>query len=298
MKILITGREGQVAFELQRSLACLGDVIALDRKSDIRFDLSDADSMISACRSIKPDLIVNAAAYTAVDKAESDSDSAYQINAAAPGLLAQIAQDSGASLIHYSTDYVFSGQANTPYTETDETGPTGVYGLSKLKGEEAIIQSGAPHLIFRTAWVYGSRGQNFLLTMLRLMRERDHLRVVNDQFGAPTWSRLIAEATALAVARSIKNGKLDWQSGVYHLSSAGQCSWYDFAKAIREKALELGLLDESAATLEAIPGSDYPTPAKRPAYSVLCNDKLKAQFDIALPDWENALNLCFKEISR
>ncbi|MFM8332441.1 MAG: dTDP-4-dehydrorhamnose reductase [Candidatus Methylumidiphilus sp.] len=300
MKILVTGRDGQVAWELRRSLASLGQVVALDRSSPTPLDLADAASIRRAVAAVRPDLIVNAAAYTAVDKAEQDPDAAYAVNATAPGLLAEAAAQLGAGLIHYSTDYVFPGDAAAPYAETDATGPQGVYGASKLAGEQAIAASGAQHYILRTAWVYGNRGNNFLLTMLRLLRERELLRVVNDQLGAPTWSRLIAEATALLVARSMDAaGRFapGERGGIYLLSCGGQASWFEFAAAIRESGLALGLLPATCARLEAIPSSAYPTPAKRPAYSVLSNNKLAEGFGIRMPDWQDALALCLADAS-
>lgn len=302
MKILVTGREGQVAWELRRSLACLGEIVAVDRGSaPLGLDLADTDSIRRAIEIIRPDLIVNAAAYTAVDKAEQDQDAAYAINAHAPGILAEEAAKLGAGLIHYSTDYVFAGDATAPYREADATGPQGAYGASKLAGEQAIAASGAAHYILRTAWVYGNRGHNFLLTMLRLLRERDKLRVVNDQIGAPSWSRMIAEATALIIARSLDaNGRFapGGNSGVYHLSCGGQTSWCEFAQTIREIGIRRGLLQENCARIEGIPSSEYPTPAKRPAYSVLDNSKLAETFAIRLPDWQETLALCLADAAR
>ena len=301
MKILLTGREGQVAWELRRTLSPLAEVVALDRKTPFSLDLADADSIKRVTEAVRPDLIVNAAAYTAVDKAEQDSDTAFAVNATAPGILAEQALKLGAGLIHYSTDYVFPGDATAPYREDDATGPQGAYGASKLAGEQAIAASGVPHYVLRTAWVYGNRGGNFLLTMLRLMRERELVRVVNDQLGAPTWSRLIAETTALLIARSLNaDGKFapGERGGVYHLSSAGQASWFEFASAIRESGLALGLLPETCARIEGIPSSEYPTPAKRPAYSVLSNDKLHETFGLRMPEWKEALGLCLGETGK
>lgn len=301
MKILITGREGQVAWELRRSLACLGEVVALDRRSAISLDLANADSIRQATETVQPDLIVNAAAYTAVDKAEQDQANAYAVNGIAPGILAEQALKLGAGLIHYSTDYVFPGDAHAPYREDDATGPQGAYGTSKLAGEQAITATGVPHYTLRTAWVYGNRGGNFLLTMLRLMRERELVRVVNDQLGAPTWSRMIAEATALLIARSLDaDGHFapGRRSGIYHLSSGGQGSWFEFAQAIRESGLSLGLLPETCARVEGIPSSEYPTPAKRPAYSVLSNDKLFDTFGLRLPAWREGLGLCLADAGK
>ncbi|BBA34102.1 dTDP-4-dehydrorhamnose reductase [Methylocaldum marinum] len=297
MKILLIGREGQVAWELRRSLACLGQVVALDRRSTPPLDLADPDSIRTSIRQIRPHLIVNAAAYTAVDKAEQESELAFRINAEAPGILAEEALAVGAGLIHYSTDYVFPGDGETPYREDDPIGPQNTYGRSKLTGEEAIRQVGAPHFVLRTAWVYGRRGQNFLLTMLRLMRERELVRVVDDQYGAPTWSRLIAEATALLVAKSSVKERFEpgERQGTYHLSCGGQTSWYGFACRILDYSREKGLLPASTTRLEPIPSSDYPTPAQRPKYSVLSNEKLFDQFGLVLPDWDQALRLCLDD---
>jgi dTDP-4-dehydrorhamnose reductase len=301
MKILLTGREGQVSWELRRTLACLGEVIALDRKTAIQLDLENPASIRHAVEAVKPDLIVNAAAYTAVDKAEQAQSSAFAVNAEAPAILAEQALKFGAGLIHYSTDYVFHGDASTPYREEELTAPQGVYGASKLAGEQAILASGVPCYILRTAWVYGNRGGNFLLTMLRLMRERELIRVVDDQLGAPTWSRLIAEASALLIARSLNaEGRFEpaRRGGIYHLSCAGQASWFEFAKTIRESGIAAGLLPETCGRLEAIPSSDYPTPAKRPAYSVLSNDKLAETFGLRMPTWQDALELCLADAKK
>jgi dTDP-4-dehydrorhamnose reductase len=296
-RFLLIGREGQVAHELRRSLACLGLVAALDRRTDPPVDLADLDSLRRAVQTFLPDLIINAAAYTAVDKAEQEPELAFRINGEAPGVLAEEGRRVGAGLIHYSTDYVFTGDAEQPYSEKDAVGPLGVYGRSKLAGEEAIRQVGFSHMILRTAWVYGGRGQNFLLTMLRLMREREVLKVVDDQRGAPTWSRMIAEATAFMVARTVCRGPfaLDSATGVYHLTCGGQTTWHGFAARIRKLGIEQGLLPESCARLEPIPTSSYPTPARRPAYSVLSNDKLRELFKLSLPEWEEALAQCMAD---
>jgi dTDP-4-dehydrorhamnose reductase len=297
--LLLIGQEGQVAWELRRTLACLGRVIALGRATQPALDLLQPDTLRHTLREIRPDIIVNAAAYTAVDKAESEPDAAQGINAEAVGILAEEVRAMGIGLVHYSTDYVFSGMADRPYVEDDPTDPLGVYGRSKLAGEEAIRAAGVPHLILRTAWVYGRRGQNFLLTMLRLMREREQLGIVADQFGAPTWSRLIAEATALMLVASRRDGRLELgdASGTYHLTCQGQTSWHGFAEAIRQTGLERGLLDATAAKLKPITTSDYPTPARRPGYSVLSNRKLQNRFGLVLPDWRDALELCLAEIT-
>lgn len=285
MKILLTGVNGQVGWELQRSLAPLGEVIATDRNA---LDLVDTAAIRRTVAAIAPDLIVNPAAYTAVDKAESETGLAHAINAAAPGELAAC----GIPLVHFSTDYVFDGHKAGAYTEEDTPGPLGVYGASKLAGEQAVTHAGIPHLILRTGWVYGLRGHNFLLTLQRLARERDSLSVVDDQFGAPTWSRLIAEATALVIARWLDRPDQTATSGVYHLSCGGRTSWHGFAAAIL--AHQAGA-NEKPARLTAIPTSGYPTPAARPANSQLDCGKLAATFGVRLPDWETALALCLED---
>ena len=289
MRILLTGVNGQVGWELQRALAPLGEVIAADRS---RLDLADTAAIRRAVDAIAPDLIVNPAAYTAVDKAETEPALAHAINAAAPGELALAAAMRGIPLVHFSTDYVFDGRKPTPYTEADAPNPLGVYGATKLAGEQAVARTGAPHLILRASWVYGLRGRNFLLTMQRLLRERETLAVVNDQFGAPTWSRLIAEATALVIARWLDRPEQTATSGIYHLSCGGCTSWHGFTAAIRAHLAES---DAKLACLTAIPTSGYPTPAARPANSQLDCDKLAAAFGVRLPDWETALALCLEQ---
>jgi dTDP-4-dehydrorhamnose reductase len=284
MRILLTGVNGQVGWELRRTLAPLGEVIAADRNM---LDLADTARIRARVAALAPDLIVNPAAYTAVDKAESESGLAQAINAAAPGELAAC----GIPLAHFSTDYVFDGRKTGAYTEADAPNPLGVYGASKLAGEAAVQRSGIPHLILRTSWVYGLRGRNFLLTMQRLARERDNLAVVDDQFGAPTWSRLIAEATALTVARWLERSNLAATSGVYHLSCGGRTSWHGFTAEI---LAHWAKSDEKLARLTAIPSSGYPTPAARPANSQLDCGKLAATFGVRLPDWQAALALCLE----
>lgn len=285
MKILLTGCSGQVGYELERSLQGLGQVVAVDRS---RMDLSNLDQVRAVIRAEKPQLIVNPAAYTAVDKAESEPELAYRINAEAPGLMAEEAKALGAALVHYSTDYVFPGDDPAPRVEGDATDPVNVYGASKLVGEQAIAASGVPHLIFRTSWVYGMRGKNFLLTMLRLAKERDELRIVADQHGAPTWSRTIADTTALVLAQAGQGGADWWRehSGIYHLSSQGQTTWFDFTRAILEQA---GI----DCKLVPITTADYPVPARRPQYSVLSSQRLMDRF-CTLPQWQEALRLCMK----
>ncbi|KQW96426.1 dTDP-4-dehydrorhamnose reductase [Massilia sp. Root418] len=291
MKILLTGSSGQVGYELERSLQGLGQVVAVDRS---RMDLADLDQVRAVIRAVQPGLIVNPAAYTAVDKAESEPALAFRINAEAPGVMAEEAKKLGASLVHYSTDYVFPGDDPAPRVEGDATGPINVYGASKLAGEQAIAAAGIPHLIFRTSWVYGMRGKNFLLTMLKLAREREELRIVADQHGAPTWSRTIADATALMLASSMAQPRAgdaprpawwDEHSGIYHLSSQGQTTWFEFTQAIIEQA---GI----ACRLQPITSAEYPVPARRPQYSVLSSQRLQ-QF-CQLPHWRDALSLCMR----
>ena len=291
-RILVTGIGGQVGFELARSLQGLGNVVTVDRAT---LDLADPDRIRAVVRDVRPALIVNPAAYTAVDQAESDEDMATRINATAPGVLAEEAKALGAALIHYSTDYVFDGTKASPYVETDTPAPQNVYGRSKLEGERAIAAVGGAAIVFRTSWVYGTRGRNFLLTMLRLAAERRELKIVADQIGAPTWANTIATMTAHVAAQAFAaHDAAAWwaaRSGVYHLTSGGETSWHGFASAIIERA--------SLATRPSvlpIPSSDYPTPAKRPANSCLSNDKLARTFGLAAPDWRDALELCLAGI--
>ncbi len=294
MKILIIGQAGQLAFELQRTLAPLGRLMVCGRTSTPALDLADPASIVRHISTTGPDLVVNAAAYTAVDHAESDQAMAAQVNAHSVAVLAEACQRSGARLVHYSTDYVFSGDASRPYLESDRTGPASVYGQTKLAGEQAILDSGVSYLIFRTAWVYGLHGQNFLNTMLRLMAERTTLGIVDDQIGQPTWSRMIAEATALILSQTLSEGRLHFgdRSGIYHLTASGQTSWHGFASAIREVAIGCGALASGAATLRPIPTTEYPLPAPRPQYSVLSNQKVLETFGVKLPDWREQLSLC------
>lgn len=293
MKILLTGRTGQVGYELERSLQCVGEVIALDRA---QMDLADLDRVRDVIREVRPDLIVNPAAYTAVDKAESEPEVAMRINGEAPGLMAEEARKIGAAIIHYSTDYVFDGSKTGPYTEDDAVSPINVYGRTKLAGEQAIQASGVPHLIFRTSWVYGDRGRNFLLTVQRLAAERDELRIVADQYGAPTWCRTIADATVLAIG-NLTAGKtwagIDqdlWRhkAGLYHLTAQGQTTWHGFAQTIVAH-----LSTERKPVVTPIATQDYPLPAKRPANSVLSCGRFMGSF-CQLPKWDHALNLCLE----
>ncbi len=276
MRILLTGKNGQVGWELQRSLAQLGVIVACDHAD---LDLSIPDQICSRVTEVKPDAIVNAAAYTAVDRAESDRDLAAAINATAPGILAEAAKKLGILLVHYSTDYVFDGTKKSPYTEEDLPNPVNVYGATKLAGEQAIRATGCRHLIFRTSWVYSTRGSNFLLTIVRLAKQRPEIRVVNDQHGAPTWARDIAAATA-----RVLSGKGE-HTGVYNMSAGGRTTWFDFARAILDTA---GV----ATSLIAIPGSQYPTAARRPANSILSNDKLCRDYGFQLECWRDGLARC------
>ena len=293
-KILLIGFNGQVGWELLRCMQPLGQVITAgrDHNGQIHIDLAAPDSIRHTIQQIKPDIIVNAAAYTAVDQAEEASELAYLINGTAPGILAEESLRLKALLIHYSTDYVFDGSHTQPYTELDAVNPIGVYGASKLAGEQAIQAVEGQYLILRTAWVYGRRGKNFLLTMQRLAAEREEFSVVNDQIGAPTWSRMIAEATAFLIARwfSPWHQQVDIEKlvGIYHLTCGGQTSWYEFAKAIVAHS-------EKSPRVLPITTAEYPTPAKRPAYSVLSNTKLANTFGITLPPWDKALELCLDE---
>ena len=289
MKILLTGCAGQLGRELKRSLACLGDVLACDRHS---LDLAQTDGLRATVRAMAPKVIVNAAAYTAVDKAEAEPAVADAINGLAPGILAEEASKLGALLIHYSSDYVFDGSKATAYTENDAAAPLSAYGRSKLAGEQAIAASGARHLIFRTSWVYGLHGANFMKTMLRLGRRScetgSELRVVGDQVGAPTWTRHLADATALILTRR------DLPSGLYHLAAAGETSWHGYAEAIFAEAQHIGLLEKLPA-VHRITSADYPLPAARPANSRLDCARLTRDFGLALPDWRTGLADCLAD---
>lgn len=300
MRILLTGANGQIGWELRRTLATLGELRAMDRRA---MDLTDPESVRRGIRESGPQVIVNAAAYTAVDRAESEPELAAAVNAEAPALMASEAARIGALLVHYSTDYVFDGTKEGAYDEEDQPNPLNVYGRTKLAGEAAIREAGIPHLIFRTSWVYSGRGRNFMLTILRLARERDELRIVDDQIGAPTWSRMVAEATAQILARlkpfdgALKD--LAGCGGLYHLSAAGRTSWCGFANAILDQVRAAGIedaVDFRARRIVPIPTHEYPTPARRPKNSVLSNDKLLRAFGIALPDWACSLKRCVEDV--
>lgn len=291
MTILLLGANGQVGWELQRTLSPLGPVRAMERAEA---DLSDHDALVRTVRDVAPSLIVNAAAYTAVDRAEEEEDLARAINGEAPGLLAEEARKLGAVLVHYSTDYVFDGAGDRPVTEDDRVAPLNAYGRTKLAGEQAIRESGCAHLILRTSWVYSTRGRNFLLTVKRLAGELEELRIVADQKGAPTWARGIAEATALMLSRCGvpgDTGMLAEKGGLYHLTAAGETTWHGFAEAIVEWLRETG---QPVRCKRVVPigTADYPTPAIRPANSVLDCSRLRESFGIGLPDWREQLRLC------
>ena len=283
MKILLLGKNGQVGWELWRTLAPLGLVTAVDYP-EINF--TDTAALRALVDATNPLVVVNAAAYTAVDKAESEPDLCRQINAVAPGVLAQAAKKAGALMVHYSTDYIFDGTKTLPYVESDAANPLGAYGRAKLEGDEAVKASRADHLIFRLCWVYGARGQNFMLTIQRLAREREKLRVVGDQFGCPTWSRMIAEATALALKQVQARADRSAYNGEYHLAADGHTSWHGFASSIIQSMPES---ERKCRMVEKITTVEYPLPAKRPAHSVLDCGKLQKTFGLRLPDWETSL---------
>jgi dTDP-4-dehydrorhamnose reductase len=281
--ILLVGKIGQVGWELRRTLAPMARVTCVDFPE---IDLTSGDSIRRWVRETRPNIVINAAAYTAVDKAESEPDKAMKINGVAPGILAEEAKKLGALLVHYSTDYIFDGAKTEPYLETDAPNPLGAYGRTKLAGDEAVRAIEGAHLIFRLCWVYGARGQNFMLTMMRLARERERLRVVGDQVGCPTWSRMIAETTTLALRQAVAAGDLGAFTGTYHLASSGVTTWHGFADAIVKLMPPEG---KKCTQVEAITSAEYPTPTKRPAYSVLSCGKLERVFGLRLPHWEDNL---------
>ncbi|WP_313206821.1 dTDP-4-dehydrorhamnose reductase [Stenotrophomonas sp.] len=297
MTVLVFGGNGQVGQELLRALAPLGPVLATTRSGQLPdgsacevADFGQPDSLPALLDRLQPSVVVNAAAYTAVDRAEQDAEAAFAANAQAPGVIARWCAAHGVPFVHYSTDYVFDGQGSAPYSEDEATAPLGVYGTSKRDGEEAVRAAGGRHLIFRTAWVYASHGANFLRTMLRVGAEREQLRVVADQVGTPTPAALIADVTAQALQHP---GQL---SGTWHLTASGQTSWHGFAEAIFAEALATGVMAKVPA-VEAIPSSEYPTPAKRPAWSVLDNRRLQHDFGIVLPAWQDGLKRVMAEIA-
>ena len=285
---LITGANGQLGFELQRALASLGVVIAADRHA---CDLSNPDSIRPALHAAKPDVIFSAGAYTAVDKAESEPDLACAVNATAPRILGEEAAKLGALVIHYSTDYVFDGTKPSAYCETDATNPLGVYGKTKLEGENALAASGADHLIFRTSWVFGAHGKNFLKTILRLASRRDELRIVADQFGAPTGAALLADTSTHIAARYLRDGRENFPFGLYHLAAGGETSWHGLARHIVAKAIAADLkFQATPERILPITTPEYPTPAARPANSRLDTSKFRAAFGLHLPDWKHGVD--------
>ena len=308
LRLLITGANGQVGWNLQRTLGPLGDVTALTRE---QLDLTNLDAVTRVVRDLAPDILVNAAAYTAVDKAQSEPELARTINATAPARMAQELAKNRCLFVHYSTDYVFDGTKplDSAYNEDDATGPLNVYGQTKLEGEQAIIESGCPYLILRSTWVYDTRGKNFLRAVLRLARERDELRMVSDQYGAPTWARSIAEATTIILARCLehKNESSDWTTGLFHLSAAGKTTWAEFAEAIMSEYDDCcswpADTGEFSAPLKAkqvvrITSDQYQTPARRPRNSVLSNARVLQTYGVKMPDWREQLRLAMQDAIR
>lgn len=294
MNILLFGKNGQVGWELQRALAPLGNITALGTNSlNYCGDFNNRDGIIATIRTIKPDIIVNAAAYTAVDKAESEPELAYLINAEAVETIAKEAQTLGAWLVHYSTDYVFPGTGEQPWEEKDATAALNVYGASKLAGEEAIKQYCDKHLIFRTSWVYATKGHNFAKTMLRLAKERTELGVINDQHGAPTGAELLADSTAFAIATAQRKPDV---AGIYHLVASGTTTWYEYASLVFSEARRSGV-DLAINTLNPLPTSSYPTPAERPLNSRLNNFKFQQVFGLYLPQWQTGVKRMLEELS-
>ena len=293
MKILLLGKNGQVGWELQRALAPLGELLALDRRSQPAADLSEPEATAALVRELRPDVIVNAAAHTAVDRAESEPELARTVNTTAPAALAREAAALGAWLVHYSTDYVFDGSGVAPWTEADPVAPLSVYGQSKADGEAAIRLSGCRHLIFRTSWVYAARGGNFAKTMLRLARERDRLTVVDDQHGAPTGADLLADITAHAIRTARARPEL---SGTYHAVAAGETTWHGYARHVIAQAQAMGqTLRAGPDAVDPVPTSAFPTPARRPANSRLDTTRLSRSFDLTLPPWQHGVDRMLAE---
>jgi dTDP-4-dehydrorhamnose reductase len=296
VKILLFGRNGQVGWELQRSLAPLGEVIALGSGSEngLSGDFLDPDGIVRTVRTVRPDVVVNAAAYTAVDKAESDADRAAQVNALTPAVIARAAAEAGAWMVHYSTDYVFDGSGTRPWREDDATGPLSVYGRTKLAGEQGITSANPRHLVLRTSWVYGARGGNFAKTMLRLARERDRLTVIDDQFGAPTGADLLADVTAHAL-RSLLAGT--GQAGIYHVAAGGETTWNGYARFVVGCAQQAGeKLKAGPQEVDPVPTSAFPTPARRPHNSRLDTSRFRAAFGLVLPPWQQGVARMLQEL--
>lgn len=303
IRILLTGASGQIGSELKQILPALGNLVALDRKA---LDLIDVDALRCSIRAIKPHLVVNAAAYTAVDKAEEEPDVARALNAVAPAIMAEEARKVDAAVVHYSTDYVFDGEKSDPYTESDLPLPLNIYGSTKLAGEQAVVAAGIPHLILRTSWIYGTRGVNFMRTILRLSQKQEELRIVDDQFGAPTWSRSVALATftilrSFCSARRLDRNGLSAVSGLYHLTAAGKTSWYGFARAILTECRERDTANLTAKlkTKRIIPigTSEHRSRARRPRNSTLCNDKISHTFGVTMPDWRAQLQMVMDDLA-
>ena len=296
MKILLLGKNGQVGWELQRALAPLGEVVALDRHSPghLRADFAEPESLAAVVRAVAPHIIVNAAAHTAVDKAESEPALARAVNAAAPAVLAREAHALGAWLLHYSTDYVFDGSGCEPWAEGSPTGPLSVYGRTKLEGENAIRASGCRHLLLRTSWVYGARGSNFAKTILRLAKERDRLTVINDQTGAPTGADLLADVAAHMLRTAVQTPQVQ---GTYHVAAEGETTWHGYARHVIEFARALGQpITVPAGAIEAVPTSAFPTPARRPANSRMNTQKLRTTFGLTLPPWQSGVERMLTEV--
>ncbi|KIQ29610.1 dTDP-4-dehydrorhamnose reductase [Variovorax paradoxus] len=294
MKLLLLGKGGQVGWELQRSLAPLGELVALDFDStDFNADFSRPEQLAETVLEVRPDVIVNAAAHTAVDKAESEPDFARKLNATSPGVVAEAAQRIGALMVHYSTDYVFDGSGAKPWKEDDATGPLSVYGSTKLEGEQLVAQHCAKHLIFRTSWVYAARGGNFAKTMLRIAKERDKLTVIDDQFGAPTGAELLADITAHAIRATLQDPS---KAGLYHAVAGGVTTWHGYARFVIEQAKAAGVeLKAGPEAVEPVPTTAFPTPATRPHNSRLDTTKLQSTFGLVLPEWQSGVARMLRE---
>ena len=295
MKILLFGKNGQVGWELQRSLSSVGELVALDTDDQMPCgDFTRLEDIIQTIHSVSPDIIVNAAAYTAVDKAESESALAHTINTQAPKILAQESLKIGAWLVHYSTDYVFDGNGTKPWKETDPTAPINIYGSTKLEGEKAVINSGCKHLIFRTSWIYSVRGENFIKTMIRLAQSRDHLSVIDDQIGAPTGAELLADVTAHSICTALRQPQV---SGLYHLAAKGEISWYGYANFVLDKARQSGIkLQVQAENIRPVTTDVFPQTARRPGNSRLNTKKIEHTFDLTLPLWQTGVTRMLTEI--
>ena len=295
MKILLFGKNGQVGWELQRSLSSVGELVALDTDDQTPCgDFTRLEDIIQTIHSVSPDIIVNAAAYTAVDKAESESALAHTINTQAPKILAQESLKIGAWLVHYSTDYVFDGNGTKPWKETDPTAPINIYGSTKLEGEKAVINSGCKHLIFRTSWIYSVRGENFIKTMIRLAQSRDHLSVIDDQIGAPTGAELLADVTAHSICTALRQPQV---SGLYHLAAKGEISWYGYANFVLDKARQSGIkLQVQAENIRPVTTDVFPQTARRPGNSRLNTKKIEHTFDLTLPLWQTGVTRMLTEI--